>query len=123
MKRRIQGSVDWKADKWLAGSIIVLWSLGRIINPLLRTSENASYSLGSVLAISTLCYAVLHAAIFIYTSTLLARSVARNGVLPRGKALWELLLYVYVLLALAISLYFIAFEFGYVPAFLGNLLL
>lgn len=122
MIRRNLRRLNLKADTKLALSIIVLWSFGRLINPLRHLAEDTAEGIGPLLSVSVILYVLLHIAIFIYAVVLLAASLRRHGLSMRGQAIGEFLLYVYTLLGILVSLYFIAFEFGYLPEFLQAIL-
>ena len=106
----------------LAVAIVVLWSFGRIINPIVNATLNNAGSVGPVLGLLIAVYALLHLAIFGYVCMLAGRSFKRYGLTMHGRPLWEFFLYMYVLVTLLLSLYFLAYEFGLLPTYLQNLL-
>ncbi|OGC93918.1 hypothetical protein A2389_02365 [Candidatus Adlerbacteria bacterium RIFOXYB1_FULL_48_10] len=63
-------------------------------------------------------YVLLHIAIFVYAVMLLIDSARRHGFSIRGKAIAEFLLYIYTIVGILVSLYFIGYELGYLPEFL-----
>lgn len=117
-----KGKVDWKADRLLAVGVIILWSIGRIINPIRHLVTQNNGSIGYPLGFFEVVYVFLHGVLVVYVVTLLARFFKRNGSTVRWETLGELALYVYVLVTLLLSLYFIAFEFGYLPPVLAEFL-
>lgn len=122
MIRRNLRRLNFKADTKLALSIIFLWSFGRIINPLRHLAANTPEGMGPFLVGFVILYVALHIAILVYAVMLLIDSARRHGFSMRGKAIAEFLLYIYTILGILISLYFIAYEFGYLPEFLVQLL-
>lgn len=103
----------------LALAIFVLWSVGRVVNPALRAVVRSSEDLVPLFGWVMGVYVALHAAIFAYTLLLLWRLRGRR---LRGETLWSVLLYIYVLAALLVSVYFIAYEFGYLPVWMQSAL-
>jgi hypothetical protein len=103
-------------DTKLIISIIVLWSFGRIINPLRHFVSEAGHSLGPALVASVVVYVVMHILVLLYVLWLLIKMFRRHGLSIKGKTLGVCVLYLYVLAALLVSLFFIAYEFGYLPA-------
>lgn len=114
--------IDWKADNILALCVLVLWSFGRIINPITHIELDSTNSIGPILNVFEITYILLHAALLIYVCILVTRFFGRHGLTISWKLLGELALYAYVLITLLLSVYFIAYEFGYLPLFLQNLL-
>jgi len=103
----------------LAIAIFVLWSIGRVLNPILRAIEHVpEQGPGPLLSAATTIYVILHAALFAYT-TQCAIFLARRRKL-HGRVLWEFVFYIYILLALLASLYFIAYEFGFLPSWIPD---
>jgi hypothetical protein len=90
---------------FLALCIFVLWSVGIILLPALGITLNPSDFSGSVGWIIAL-YIALHGVIFIFTSILLWQLISRTRYM-KGNALFQCALYIYVLAALATSLYII----------------
>lgn len=93
----------------LALAIFVLWSIGRVVNPALRAAARSAEEYVPLFGWVMGTYVALHGVIFAYTLVLLWRLRGRR---LQGATLWSLLLYIYVLLALLVSVYFIAYEFG-----------
>ena len=91
MAKKKQHTV-WREDGILGILVLALWSAGRIAD---------------VVSASSL-YALLHVLVFIYASILIVRWTRAKGTRP----LWEVMLYVYVCLALIASLYFVAYNFA-----------
>lgn len=110
------------ADVKLALGIIFLWSVGRVLNPLRHLASQSAQGVGFVLNAGTVFYVLLHLGVFVYCCMLIWGYVRKNGIISHKRSGWELLLYIYVLLSILVSLYFIAYEFGYLPGFLVNLL-
>lgn len=105
-------------DTKLLLSIVVLWSIGRIINPLRHVERAANGDIGPTLAIGTGLYVLFHFIILFYALWLSGTTVRRSGFGLRGATLGIFIFYVYVILAILISLYFIGLEFGYIPLWL-----
>lgn len=89
----------------LAAGIFVLWSVGVIILPALGESPHTRGFGGSIGWVGAL-YIVLHVVIFIFTSLMLWKLFSRARHLGTSVIL-QGALYVYVLAALATSLYLI----------------
>jgi hypothetical protein len=115
MMRKNLRRLDFKADTKLALSIIVLWSFGRVINPLRHLASNTEQGVGPVLQACEILYVILHLAILVYAVMLLIASLRRHGFSMRGQAIGEFILYIYTIVGILVSLYFIAYEFGYLP--------
>lgn len=105
-------------DTKLLLSIVVLWSVGRIVNPLRHLERTASGEISSTLATGTGVYVLLHFIILLYTAWLIVSNLRTYGFTMKGKMLAVLMFYIYVILALFTSLYFIGYEFGYVQIWL-----
>lgn len=108
----LQKPFDLQSDAKLALSVIVLWSLGRIINPLRYIAETNNQQIGGLLMAATVVYVLLHIGIFIYCGVLIMRALRSRA----RRNPWELVLYAYVLIALLVSFSFILFELGFLPA-------
>lgn len=119
---RHNSKLDWKSDNILALCVVVLWSFGRIINPLTHIELSTTNSIGPVLNVFEIIYILLHAGVFIYVCTLIVRFFKHHGLSIRWRLVGELALYVYVLGTLLFSAYFIAYEFGYLPQVLQNII-
>ena len=89
----------------LGVAIFVLWSLGIIFIPDLRSSAQP-HVMFQLVAV----YLLLHVAIFIFAAMLLKQSLnhfTKKNRVQKNTARWYALLYGYVLLSLAISAYLI----------------
>lgn len=116
MQRR--GTTDFRADRILAVGIILLWSFGRILNPIRHFVAQSGDSIGYQLGFFEVVYVLAHCVLFVYSILLVVRFFKRNGSSLRWETLGELAMYIYVLATLLLSLYFIGYEFGYLPPFL-----
>ena len=94
---------------WLAAAVFVLWSIGRVINPTLRAYAGVGQS-PDLLLKAVWVYALLHVVVFIFTLWLLWIEWR-----SQGSTVWRKLTYMYVLVALILSLGFVAYDFGYLP--------
>jgi hypothetical protein len=103
-----------KNDYVLVALVMVLWAYGRILNSLLSISLLGANSPTSVLSIAAVVYILLHAVVFIFAAWLFISSnpllIKRNR--PHHASVWQIVLYCYVLIMIAVSLYFFAYEFG-----------
>lgn len=114
--------VDWRHNTWLGGMVLVLWSYGRVLNPIRRAYSEAGTTPTTAVEAATWIYLGLHVAVFAFTGYLLVNSLFyRRGTWSRGRAL-ELLLYTYVLITLLLSCYFLLYQEGLLPASLSALL-
>lgn len=109
---------NFLVDTKLLLSIVVLWSVGRIVNPLRHFERTANGDISSTLAIGTSMYVLLHFIILLYTAWLIVSNLRTYGFAMKGKMLAVFVFYVYVILAIFTSLYFIGYEFGYIPTWL-----
>lgn len=101
-------------DYALAALVFVLWSVGRIILPVLRTSVKTMGEPSTVLVSATTLYIVLHALVFSFALWLFVAKLPKlfkQGI--RETAWWQPALYLYVLVATVASLYLIAYEFEF----------
>jgi len=120
MKQRVR--LNWRADYALAVCVIVLWSFGRVLNSLAGAALYASQGISPTLAAFEALYVLAHIALFLFVFNLLVLFFLKNG-WPRRWAGWgELFLYAYVLAGILVSLYFLAFQFGYLSPSLDGLI-
>ena len=108
---------------WVIVSVIAIWSLGRIINPLRHQVASTAEPLGLFLGSLTFLYIAMQVGLLAYVATLIVRLLRRYGFTMRSRTLGEFVLYVYVAATLVVSLYFIAYELGYIPQTLEIFLL
>ena len=92
----------------LALCIFVLWSMGVLLIPYLRSTQSIQAAPASLLSLAFVTYLALHVVVFFYTAYLLIsqlRGIQRNRK-PRSGIYWPVALYLYVLFALIVSILF-----------------
>jgi|GEM_PF-2946226 len=102
--------VLWREQGLLGLGIVLLWSYGRIVNPLTQVAY-ASGHISLPLQLAMGLYVLMHLVLFVYSAMLLARAYRRSRSTRRS---WALGLSAYVCVSLVVSLYFLGYQYGYV---------
>jgi len=106
-----------KSNYVLAGLVFVLWSMGRVILPLLSIYAPESSSPTSAFNFTTNLYVLLHMIVFIFTIWILStnwRFLFTNIKGRKHAWIWPAL-YGYVLFTVSVSLFFIWKGFLFFP--------
>lgn len=98
-----------KNDYALAGLVFVLWTMGRVILPLLSLYAPESAGPSSAFALATNLYVLLHIGVFIFTAWIVLSNRRFLFTHTKGRAhAWiRPALYGYVLFTVGVSMFFI----------------
>jgi hypothetical protein len=102
-----------KNDHVLVALVLVLWAYGRIFNSLMDIGFVSTGDPPTIFTVAAVLYVILHAFVFFFALWLLVSSspwLVKRSQLNHA-SLWQITLYCYVLVTIAISILFFVYEF------------